>query len=466
MAEKLYDVIIVGAGPAGIFTALELVKKNPGLRVVMLDKGWDIKSRVCPSRNNGGFCRHCAPCATVCGWGGAGAFSDGKLTLSAEVGGSLEEYVGRDYLRELINYVDGIYQEFGAPPVVYGAGAEDEYEELLKQAVFAGLRIVPVPIRHVGTGRCAEILGEMKAFLAPRVEIRLHCPVSRILAAKKRAYGVKTAEGEVLQGRFVVVAPGREGAGWLRQEAKRLHLEMAVNPVDIGVRVEVPRAVLEPLTERFYEVKCIYYSRTFEDKIRTFCMNPGGEVVMENNDGVVTVNGHAHAYRKTENTNFAVLVSKTFTEPFKEPIAYGRHIASLANLLGNGVIVQRLGDFLAGRRTNPERLAKGLVRPTLTEATPGDLSLVFPYRHLIGIVEMLEALNKVAPGIYARDTLLYGAEVKFYSSRLNLSSCLETGVRHLFAAGDGAGVTRGLVQSSASGVIVAREILKRLRREL
>ncbi|RJX16902.1 MAG: FAD-dependent oxidoreductase [Ammonifex sp.] len=458
----MYDVIIVGAGPAGIFAAMEIVRRNPALKVVILDKGRDIKDRLCVSKESGGLCRHCAPCATMCGWGGAGAFSDGKLTLSPEVGGTLGDYVSHDNLKELISYVDGIYREFGAPEQVYGAGREEELEELQRQAVLAGLRVVPVPIRHLGTGRCAEVLAQMKEFLEPRVEIRVQSPVSSILSAKGRVRGVRTVSGEIVEGRFLVVAPGREGADWLRKEAKRLRLEMAVNPVDIGVRVEVPAAVLESITKNFYEFKCIYYSRTFEDKVRTFCMNPGGEVVMENSDGVVTVNGHAHAYRKTNNTNFAVLVSKTFTEPFKEPIAYGRHIASLANLLSNGVIVQRLGDLIAGHRTNADRLARGLLKPTLAEATPGDLSLVFPYRHLVGIVEMLQALDKVAPGVYSRHTLLYGAEVKFYSSRLKLSPGLESQVQNLFAAGDGAGVTRGLVQASASGVVAAHEILKRL----
>ncbi|MEW6183257.1 MAG: FAD-dependent protein [Bacillota bacterium] len=462
MAENPYDVIIVGAGPAGIFTALEIVRHAPGLKVLILDKGRDIKERLCLSKENGGLCRHCAPCATVCGWGGAGAFSDGKLTLSPEVGGTLGEYISPDYLKELINYVDGVYKEFGAPPEVYGTGREEEYEEVLRKAVLAGLRVIPVPIRHLGTGRCAEILAQMKEFLAPRIEIRMELPVTTIITAKDRVRGVKTSGGEVFSGKYVVVAPGREGAGWLRREAKRLRLEMAVNPVDIGVRVEVPAAVLESITSLFYEFKSIYYSKTFEDKVRTFCMNPAGEVVMENSDGVITVNGHTHAYRKTGNTNFAVLVSKTFTEPFREPIAYGRHIASLANLLSNGVIVQRLGDLMAGHRSNVDRLARGLVQPTLAEATPGDLSLVFPYRHLVGIVEMLQALDKVAPGICSRHTLLYGAEVKFYSSRLKLNAVLESEVRNLFAAGDGVGVTRGLVQASASGVVVAQEIIRRL----
>ncbi|MGO0123485.1 NAD(P)/FAD-dependent oxidoreductase [Desulfothermobacter acidiphilus] len=462
MVQKDYDVLIVGAGPAGIFTALELVRRQSGLRVALLDKGPELGQRFCPAHAKGDFCRHCPTCSIMCGWGGAGAFSDGKLTLSPEVGGVLEEYLGRDRLEELIDYVDSIYREFGAPDEIYGLGKEPAYEEVMRRAVFAGLRVVHLPIRHLGTGRCAEVLTRMREYLQDRVEIRMKSEVKALLTQRRRARGVRLADGSTLTARWVVVAPGREGSNWLRHEAKRLKLNMVVNPVDIGVRVEVPAVVMEPLTRLFYEFKCIYYSRTFEDKVRTFCMNPYGEVVVENADGVITVNGHAHAYRKTENTNFAVLVSKSFTEPFKEPIAYGRHVASLANLLSNGVIVQRVGDLLAGRRSTPERLAKGLVRPTLTLATPGDLSLVLPYRHLVGIMEMLEALDKLAPGVFSRDTLLYGAEVKFYSSRLELTPRLETQIKGLFAIGDGAGVTRGLVQASASGVAVAREILQRL----
>jgi uncharacterized FAD-dependent dehydrogenase len=261
---------------------------------------------------------------------------------------------------------------------------------------------------------------------------------------------------------YVVAVPGRDGAEWFANEALRLKLDMSINPVDIGVRVEVPSVVMEYLTDAVYESKLIYYSKSFDDKVRTFCMNPYGEVVMENNSGLITVNGHSYAERRTENTNFALLVSKTFTEPFKEPISYGKNIATLANMLGGGVLVQRLGDLLSGRRSTPERIQRGLVEPTLSEATPGDLSLVFPYRHLVSILEMLEAMDKIAPGVYSHHTLLYGAEVKFYSSRPALTPNLETQVQNLFAAGDGAGVTRGLAQASASGVIVAREIVNRV----
>lgn len=461
--NRQYDVIIVGAGPAGIFTALELIKARPDLNILMLEKGRDIEKRVCVARERSAPCFNCSPCSTVCGWGGAGAFSDGKLTLSTEVGGSLEQYVGEKHLAELIDYIDQIYIHFGAPEHVYGLEHEEEIDDMKRRAVLAELKLVPVRIRHMGTGRCKELLQRMYEYLVSRgVEVRTSCQVGEILVKDNTARGVTCQDGKAIEARFVVMAPGREGARWLGREALRIGLENSINPVDIGVRVELPAAVMEPLTRIFYEAKLIYYSRTFNDRIRTFCMNPNGEVVLENNDGLVTVNGHSHAFNKTENTNFAVLVSKTFTEPFKDPIAYGRYIASLANVLGGGVLVQSLGDLLSGHRSTVERLAKCMTLPTLNEATPGDLSLVFPYRHLMGIVEMLKALNKIAPGVYSRYTLLYGVEVKFYSSRLLLSNSLETQIKNLFAAGDGAGITRGLAQASVAGVLAAREIINRV----
>ena len=458
-----YDVIITGAGPAGIFAALELTRHRDGLRILMLEKGNDISRRSCPSREKGGVCFNCAPCSTVCGWGGAGAFSDGKLTLSSEIGGSLEQYLGLEKLDEMIKYVDGIYRRFGAPEHVYGLEHHDAIQEFRRRATLAELKLIPVAIRHLGTGRCQEILQLMYNHLKEKgVEVRTKCAVKSIIVRDDRVHGVETADGKQITGNCVIMAPGREGAEWLTGEAFRLGLNTVNNPVDIGVRVEVPAAVMEPLTRVFYESKLIYYSHTFDDRVRTFCMNPCGEVVMENNDGLVTVNGHSHAFNKTENTNFAVLVSKTFTEPFREPISYGKYVARLANLLGGGVIVQKLGDLLDGHRSTVDRMKKSLVAPTLREATPGDLSLVFPYRHLVGIVEMLRALDKIAPGVYSRYTLLYGVEVKFYSSRLTLSSGLETKYKNLFAVGDGAGITRRLAQSSVAGVVAATEIINRL----
>ena len=457
-----YDVIIVGAGPAGIFSALEFVEATSGrIKIIIIEKGSDLDARVCPSNEGKTACRRCRPCSIVSGWGGAGAFSDGKLTLSTKVGGMLDVYVSDQKLKELIEYVDGIYLGFGAPTKVYG-GDEEALHELERKALMAELKCIPARIRHLGTGKTKDILDGMKKHLARYAEIALRESATRILAQDGKVVGVETSKGRTILGDYVIVAPGRDGAEWLVQEARRLGLSMAINPVDIGVRVELPAVVAEPLTNVAYESKLIYHSRSFDDKVRTFCMCPYGEVVTESSDGLITVNGHTHFEKKTENTNFALLVSKTFTEPFKDPIAYGKYVAGLANLLGGGVIVQRLGDLITGRRSTKERLSKGTVVPTLEDATPGDLSLVFPYRHLVSIIEMLKALDAVAPGVYGRNTLLYGVEVKFYSSRLSVTSSLETQVKNLFAIGDGAGITRGLMQASASGVVAAREILSRL----
>jgi len=460
MSERHYDVIIVGAGPAGIFTALEL-SQHAKLDILMLEKGPDIEKRHCPTRELGKGCAHCNPCRLLCGWGGAGAFSDGKLTLSPSVGGHLAESLGDEETSALIREVDETFVKFGAAGPICGTNTDD-IERLEKRAALAGLRLISDPIRHLGTERSGEILKAMRDELSGRgVEIRTKTKVSRILVENWQAAGVETAQGEVIEGKYVVVAPGREGAPWLKEVSSQLNLSLSRNPVDLGVRVELPAEVLAPITDLVYEPKLYYYSRVFDDKVRTFCMCPYGEVVTEYADEVMTVNGHSYASRRTENTNFAILVSKTFTEPFKEPIAYGKYIASLANLLGDGVIVQRLGDLQQGRRSTPERLARSLVTPTLKDATPGDLNLVLPYRYVVNVLEMLEALDKLAPGVNSRHTLLYGVEVKFYSSRLELSKSLETEVENLFAAGDGAGVTRGLVQASASGLVVAREILAR-----
>ncbi|MEM3578074.1 MAG: NAD(P)/FAD-dependent oxidoreductase [Candidatus Bathyarchaeia archaeon] len=453
-----YDVIIVGAGPAGIFSALELVGKSD-LNILMLDRGPDINKRKCPA-SRGFECVNCEPCLLLSGWGGAGAFSDGKLTLSTEVGGWLNQYMSDKELGELVDYVDEVYLKFGATENVYGTDVE-KVDEIERKASLAGLKLIRQKIRHMGTERCAQTLVKMRQALNGKIEFKPRSDVKGLIVKDGVVEGVETVDGEKYYGKYVIVAPGRSGAEWLQSEAQALGLKTLNNPVDVGIRVEILASVMEELTKALYEPKFIYYSKSFDDQVRTFCVAPYGEVITESYNGVLTVNGQSYAERKTENTNFAILVSTSFTEPFKEPIAYGKYLARLSNLLSGGVIIQRLGDLESGRRSTPERIARSVVTPTLKNATPGDLSFVLPYRYLADIREMLQALDEIAPGIHSRDTLLYGIEVKFYSSRLQLSNCLETKIRNLFTIGDGAGVTRGLVQASASGVIVAREIIRR-----
>lgn len=456
---KQYDVIVIGAGPAGIFTGLELADK--GLNVLILEKGRDITSRSCPKETHKTPCVNCKPCDIVCGWGGAGAFSDGKLTLTTEYGGILDEYMDKAELLRLIEYVDSVYGRFGGDVrKVYGDDHKDEIRRLQRISASADLNLIPARIRHLGTDVNLQILTRMREYLDDKVEIRSNTAVERIVVENGQYVGVEV-KGEIIKSKYLVAAPGREGSEWFVDQAAKLGMGMMTNPVDIGVRVELPAAVMEHITDVVYESKLVYFTKSFDDRVRTFCMNPYGFVVTENNSGLITVNGHSYADKKSNNTNFALLVSKSFTEPFKEPIAYGKSIARLANMLGGGVIVQRLGDLLDGRRSTPERIKRGLVEPTMKDATPGDLSLVLPYRHLVAIKEMFEALDKVAPGANSRHTLLYGVEVKFYSSRLTLTNKLESQIPNFFAIGDGAGVTRGLAQASVAGVVVAKEILSR-----
>lgn len=447
---KSYEVIVVGSGPAGIFAAMTLTELGVG-GVILLEQGRDIGERNRKDHRD-----------LLCGWGGAGAFSDGKLIIGTEVGGFLNEFVEHDQLEQLLNAADAQYLKYGAPKHVYGDVSE-AYELLRQKAKLARMEFVPTRIRHIGTENCHDVLRRLRNDLDQRVEIRTGTQVKEIWVENKDVKGVLLEGGERLKGRFVVCAPGRSGANWMKKEAMRLGITCIPGCVDIGLRIETPAEVLRPLTDIVYESKLIYYSKTFDDRVRTFCMNPYGEVVVEEYDNIITVNGHSYASHKTENSNFAILVSSTFTEPFDDPIGYGRYIARLANILGNGAIVQRLGDLLVGRRSTDERISKCITHPTLVSATPGDLSFVMPYRYLKDILEMLESMDQIAPGIFSRYTLLYGVEVKFYSSRIKLSRQLESEIRNLFVIGDGAGITRGLLQASASGILAGREIQGRMK---
>ncbi|MDI6901838.1 MAG: FAD-binding protein [Anaerosomatales bacterium] len=458
MTAERYDVVVVGAGPAGIFAAIELLRTRPAMRVLIAERGKPIAKRRCPARET--HCADCETCSIMTGWGGAGAFSDGKLTLTTEVGGWLAEYVGVERLHRLIDDADELWLEFGATPQVHGPDAETA-TRLRREATLAEMKLVPMRIRHIGTDRSPDVLQAMHDhLLANGATIRTSTRARRVLAEHGHVTGIELEDGSVIHADAVIAAPGRDGADWLAEQAATLGVGLVSNAVDIGLRVEVPAPVMERLTDHLYEAKLIYYSKRFGDQVRTFCMNPYGEVTTESYGEIVTVNGHSYAARRTDNTNFAVLVSQSFTHPFREPITYGSSIARLANLLGEGILVQRLGDLREGRRSTEKRIAQSVVVPTLLSATPGDLSFVLPYRHVVDILEFLGAMDRLAPGVAGDGTLLYGVEVKFYSSRLELDADLQTQIAGLYAIGDGAGVTRGLIQSSASGLVAARAVVR------
>lgn len=464
--RKNYDVIIVGAGPSGIFCAYELIKEKPDLQILMVEKGRPIEKRVCPKRTTN-VCVGCKPCSITTGFAGAGAFSDGKLSLSPDVGGNLPSILGYDKALELIRESDDIYLKFGADTNVYGLDKKLEIDEIRRKAITANLKLIECPIRHLGTEEGYKIYTRLQEHLLEQgIHMIFNTMVENILIEDGKALGVVTEKGDVYLGSEVIAAIGREGSDWFSHICGEHQIETEVGTVDIGVRVEVRDEVMDFLNKNLYEAKLVYYTPTFDDKVRTFCTNPSGEVATEYyENGLAVVNGHAYKSQefKTNNTNFALLVSKNFTKPFKTPIEYGKHIAQLSNMLCDGrILVQTFGDFQRGRRTTEERLCRNNLIPTLKDAVPGDLSLVLPHRIMVDIVEMIVALDKVTPGIASDETLLYGVEVKFYSNKVVVNQDFETSIEGLRAIGDGASVTRGLQQSSANGISVARSILKKM----
>ena len=461
-----YDVIMIGAGPSAIFCAYELKRNKPDMKVLMIEKGRRIERRACPKRNTK-VCVGCKPCSITTGFAGAGAFSDGKLSLSPDVGGNLPEILGYDRTIELLKESDDIYLKFGADEKVYGIDEAEEIASIRKKAIQANLKLIECPIRHLGTEEGYKIYSRLQEHLLNEgVDMIFDTMVKDIIIEDGVAKGVVTDKGETYTADEIVAAVGREGSEWLSGICRKYDIETQVGTVDVGVRVEVRDEIMEELNKSLYEAKLVYYTPTFDDKVRVFCSNPSGEVATEYyENGLAVVNGHAYKADeyKTNNTNFALLVSKNFTKPFKEPIQYGKHIAQLSNMLCDGkILVQTFGDFKRGRRTTEERLARNNLIPTLKDAVPGDLSLVFPHRIMVDIEEMLEALDKVTPGIASDETLLYGVEVKFYSNKVVVSKDFETSIKGLRAIGDGASVTRGLQQASANGISVARSILKSL----
>ncbi|MFL0269448.1 NAD(P)/FAD-dependent oxidoreductase [Candidatus Clostridium radicumherbarum] len=450
--NKTYDVIIVGSGASGIFTAYELVQKNTNIKVLMIEKGNSLNKRKCPIDGKKiKSCINCKVCSIMNGYGGAGSLSDGKYNITNNFGGELYSYVGKEEALDLMYYVDEVLCKMGgAEAKLYST----ENSDLKGKALQYDLHLLDAKVRHLGTDRNVGILQNIYEYLKTKVDILFN---TEVLEIKKDENFTVIAKDNTFTCKNLVLATGRSGSKWISNICEKLGIETESNRVDIGVRVELPAAVFEHITRDVYESKIMYRTKKYSDFVRTFCMNPHGEVVNENTNGIVTVNGHSYSNPElhTENTNFALLVSNHFTEPFKNSNEYGESIAKLSNMLGGGVLVQRFGDLVQGRRTNEHRLNKSFTRPTLS-ATPGDLSLVLPKRQLDDIIEMIYALDKIAPGTANEDTLLYGVEVKFYNSMVKVNNKLETKIENLFILGDGSGVTHSLSQASASGVYVGR----------
>lgn len=453
-----FDVIIIGAGASGVFMAYEFAKLDKGIKVCMLDRGDPIEKRICPIDGKKiKTCVHCRTCAIMNGFGGAGGMSDGKYNITNSFGGDLFRHTGRDEAIELMEYVDRVNLEMGgADAKLYSTVSTD----LKAEALRFDLHLLDAKVRHLGTDRNRTILQNIYDFVKDRIDIRFREEVQKV--EKNGSTFTVTTDKGVYECSQVACAAGRSGSKWMSALCESFGIETRSNRVDIGVRVELPAAVFEHITSKVYESKIVFRTKKYGDLVRTFCMNPYGEVVNENTNGIITVNGHSYADPSlhTENTNFALLVSNTFSEPFKDSNLYGESISRLSNMLGGGVLVQRFGDLVAGRRTNEHRLSQSFTVPTL-KATPGDLSLVIPKRQLDDIIEMIFALDKIAPGTANYDTLLYGVEVKFYNSKVSVDEHLETSVEGLYALGDGSGVTHSLSQASASGVYAARIIAEK-----
>ena len=450
-----YDVIIIGAGPGGIFSAYELVAQKKGMKIAVFETGHALENRCCPIDGKKiKSCINCKTCSIMSGFGGAGAFSDGKYNITNDFGGTLFEYIGKKQAVDLMKYVDDINMRFGGEGTKMYTTAGSQFKKLCIQNK---LNLLDASVRHLGTDVNYIVLKNLYEELKQHVDFFFDTSV-RDVAVLEDGYEIVCDQGAYTC-KKCIISVGRSGSKWMETICRNLQIPTKSNRVDIGVRVELPAVVFSHLTDELYESKIVYRTEKFEDRVRTFCMNPHGIVVNENTNGIITVNGHSYEDEKmqTENTNFALLVAKHFSEPFKDSNGYGESIARLSNMLGGGVIVQRFGDLVRGRRSNSKRLEEGQVTPTLA-ATPGDLSLVLPKRILDGIIEMIYALDKIAPGTANDDTLLYGVEVKFYNMEVELDSCLESKYKGLYVIGDGSGITHSLSHASASGVYVARQI--------